>query len=80
MEQEAVVQKEATDSAKESLQLITNQYEAGMIDYLNVATAQYSALNTERTGITLLGNQLTASVKLIAAIGGGWSSSDLTQD
>ncbi|MFD1260337.1 efflux transporter outer membrane subunit [Entomomonas asaccharolytica] len=80
MEQESVVQKEATDSAKESLQLITNQYEAGMIDYLNVASAQYSALNTERTGITLLGNQLTASVQLIAAIGGGWTTKDLTKE
>lgn len=79
-DQEFVVQMEAADSAKESLELITNQYEAGMIDYLNVATAQYSALNAERSTITLLGNQLTASVQLIAAIGGGWDKSNLNTD
>lgn len=80
MDKESVVQNEAVLSAKESLQLITNQYEAGMIDYLNVATAQSSALSTERNSISLLGNQLTASVKLIAAIGGGWSINDLQKN
>lgn len=80
MGQEAVVQKEATDSAKESLQLITNQYEAGLINYLNVASAQTSALSAQRTEISLLGNQLTASVKLIVAIGGGWEDSELTKE
>lgn len=77
LQQESIVQQEAVDSAKESLTLITNQYEAGLIDYLNVATAQTSALSSERTQITLLGNQLTSSVKLIAAIGGGWTAVEL---
>ncbi|AWM80053.1 RND transporter [Gammaproteobacteria bacterium ESL0073] len=80
LQQEAVVQQEAVDSAKESLRLITNQYEAGLIDYLNVASTQTSALTTERTQITLLGNQLTTSVKLIAAIGGGWTTAELDKD
>lgn len=80
MDQEAIVQKEATESSQESLQLIANQYEAGLIDYLNVASAQTSALSAQRTEISLLGNQLTASVKLIVAIGGGWDKSKLIKE
>lgn len=80
LQQESVVQKEAVDSAKESLRLITNQYEAGLIDYLNVASTQTSALTTERTQITLLGDQLTTSIKLIAAIGGGWTVAELDKE
>lgn len=79
MDKESLVQAEAVASAKESLQLISNQYEAGMIDYLNVASAQTSALSTERNNISLLGNQLTASVKLMAAVGGGWDSKKLME-
>lgn len=80
MDQEALVQTEAVLSAKESLTLISNQYQAGLIDYLNVATAQTSALNSERTSISLLGSQLTASVKLIAALGGGWDINQLIEN
>lgn len=74
---EAVVQRQALEAAQESLRLIENQYRAGMIDYLNVATVQTSALNNERTYLALLGDQLAASVQLIAALGGGWEESQL---
>lgn len=74
---EAVIQRQALEAAQESLRLIENQYRAGMIDYLNVATVQTSALNNERTYLTLLGDQLAASVQLIAALGGGWEESQL---
>ena len=38
---------------------------------------QTSALNNERTYLTLLGDQLAASVQLIAALGGGWEEAQL---
>lgn len=75
MADEAVVQQRALDAARQSLQLTTNQYEAGIIDFLSLVTVQTTALNNERTMLTLLGNRLTASVQLIAAIGGGWDGS-----
>jgi len=74
---EAVIQRQALEASQESLRLIENQYRAGMIDYLNVATVQTSALNNERTYLALLGDQLAASVQLIAALGGGWEESQL---
>lgn len=72
--EETVVQQRALDAARQSLQLTTNQYEAGIIDFLSLVTVQTTALNNERTMLTLLGNQLAASVQLIAAIGGGWQA------
>ena len=77
---EAVVQRQALEAAQESLRLIENQYRAGTVDYLSVATVQTSALNNERTYLTLLGDQLTASVQLIAALGGGWNETLLTTE
>lgn len=73
--EEAEVQREALESAQESLRLIENQYRAGTVDYLSVATVQTTALNNERTNLGLLGDRLLASVQLIAALGGGWDSS-----
>ncbi|WP_309109541.1 efflux transporter outer membrane subunit [Pseudomonas sp. Q2-TVG4-2] len=70
--EEAVVQREALEAAQESLRLIENQYRAGTVDFLSVATVQTTALNNERTNLALLGDRLTASVQLIAALGGGW--------
>jgi NodT family efflux transporter outer membrane factor (OMF) lipoprotein len=70
--EEAVVQREALEAAQESLRLIENQYRAGTVDFLSVVTVQTTALNNERTNLTLLGDRLTASVQLIAALGGGW--------
>lgn len=74
---EAVVQRQALEAAQESLRLIQNQYRAGTVDFLSVATMQTSALNNERTYLTLLGDQLAASVQLIAALGGGWEETQL---
>ncbi|KJH81941.1 efflux transporter outer membrane subunit [Stutzerimonas stutzeri] len=75
--EEAVVQREALEAAQESLRLIENQYRAGTVDFLSVATVQTTALNNERTNLTLLGDRLTASVQLIAALGGGWDIQQL---
>ncbi|WP_328822074.1 efflux transporter outer membrane subunit [Pseudomonas lopnurensis] len=80
LEQEALVQREALESAQESLRLIENQYRAGTVDYLSVATMQTTALNNQRTNLTLLGDRLTASVLLIAALGGGWEVEQLDQE
>lgn len=78
-EQEESVQRLAVQSAQESLRLARNQYDQGLIDYLSVAVLETTALNNERTYITLMGNRLSASVRLIAALGGGWSADDLNR-
>ena len=70
--QEQTVQRRALEAARETLRLARNQYQAGTIDYLSVATLETAALNSERTALSLIANRLTASVQLITALGGGW--------
>jgi NodT family efflux transporter outer membrane factor (OMF) lipoprotein len=72
LEQESEVQQQALDAARESLRLIENQYRAGTVDFNSVVNVQATALSNERSSLTLLGSRLTASVQLIAALGGGW--------
>ena len=78
--EEAVVQQEALEAAQESLRLIENQYRAGTVDFLSVATVQTTALNNERTNLTLLGSRLASSVQLVTALGGGWHSDRLEEE
>jgi NodT family efflux transporter outer membrane factor (OMF) lipoprotein len=79
LEEESGVQQEALDAAREALRLVTNQYRAGTVDYTSVVTSQATALSNERTLLTLMGTRLTASVQLIAALGGGWDPERLEQ-
>jgi len=80
MAEEALVQQEALEAAQESLRLIENQYRAGTVDFLSVATVQTTALNNERTNLSLLTGRLIASVQLITALGGGWHSDQLEEE
>jgi NodT family efflux transporter outer membrane factor (OMF) lipoprotein len=74
LEEEADVQREAVAASRKSVELTTNQYQAGIVSFLNVVATQASALNNERALVTLEGRRLAASVALIRAIGGGWEA------
>jgi NodT family efflux transporter outer membrane factor (OMF) lipoprotein len=69
---EAVVQDQALQSARQSLQLTGEQYQAGVASYLNVITTQTIVLASETTALQLRGRRLAAAVLLIKALGGGW--------
>ncbi len=77
LEEEARIQDEAVQSARQSVLLTTNQYKAGLVGYLNVIVVQAAALNVERSAVDIRNRRLAASVGLIKALGGGWKSSDL---
>jgi multidrug efflux system outer membrane protein len=47
----------------------------GLVDYLNVVSAQATLLYNQRTQTQIQGEQMVASVALIKALGGGWLSS-----
>jgi len=59
-------------SAQRTLEIANNRYRAGLVTYLEVATAQSSALALERTMVQLRGQKLVAAVGLIKSLGGGW--------
>ena len=77
LEEEWKVQDEAVKASKLSVQLSANQYKAGTISTLDLLTVMTVARNNERTEATVMGNRLNASVLLVKALGGGWSSSEL---
>jgi outer membrane protein TolC len=69
---EAKAQDEAVRAARESERIALNQYKAGTVSYINVTTAQASALAAEVNAITVQARRLNATVALITALGGGW--------
>jgi NodT family efflux transporter outer membrane factor (OMF) lipoprotein len=77
LEQEAVVQDEALQSARQAVTLVTNQYKAGTVNYTSVITAQATALSSERTALDILYRRMAASVLLTKALGGGWSEQNI---
>jgi NodT family efflux transporter outer membrane factor (OMF) lipoprotein len=77
LEHEGSQQRDAVESAKESLQLFINRYQGGVDNYLQVITAQTITLTNERTEIDIFRRRMDASVLLIKALGGGWNASNL---
>jgi NodT family efflux transporter outer membrane factor (OMF) lipoprotein len=70
-------QNAAVAAAQRSLELATVRYKSGIDSYLNVITAQTTLLTNQRVAVTLQMEQMTASVELIKALGGGWNESEL---
>src|SRR3984885_9056073 len=77
LEIEAQQQHASTDSAEQSLDLSQIRYEGGADTYLQVITWQTAALNNERNDIDIMRRRMEASVVLIKALGGGWSTAQL---
>jgi outer membrane protein TolC len=67
----------AVTSAQRTLKVATDRYKLGIDPYLNVLTAQTALLSNEQTAVNLRIQQMTASVQLVEALGGGWDSSQL---
>jgi NodT family efflux transporter outer membrane factor (OMF) lipoprotein len=72
--EQAGTQAQAVESANELLRIAQNQYKAGTVSYLNVATAQSSAYNARNTALNIESQRLTSAVGLIKALGGGWEA------
>jgi NodT family efflux transporter outer membrane factor (OMF) lipoprotein len=70
-------QNDAVASSQRALSLATERYKSGIDSYLNVITTQTTLLNNQRTAVNLQMQQMTASVELIKALGGGWNQSEL---
>ena len=77
LETEAGQQHAATDSAQQSLDLFNVRYEGGVDTYLQVVTAQTIALSNQLNDIEIQRRRLEASVLLIKALGGGWTTAQL---
>ncbi|MGB7548582.1 MAG: efflux transporter outer membrane subunit [Terracidiphilus sp.] len=70
-------QQEAVDSNQTFLKLELGRYDTGIDPYIDVVTAQTTLLESQLTLTSLEVQEMTASVQLIAALGGGWERSQL---
>ena len=70
--QEAAAQERAVESSRLALRLALAQYQGGMTTYLQVVSAQTTALTNESNAIQVQEQRLIAAVNLIKALGGGW--------
>jgi NodT family efflux transporter outer membrane factor (OMF) lipoprotein len=70
-------QELAVQSANKYVELETGRYETGIDPYVDVVTAQTTLLSDQQSLATLHIQQMTASVELIQALGGGWDASQL---
>jgi NodT family efflux transporter outer membrane factor (OMF) lipoprotein len=77
LETEAQVQQNAVNEAAEAARIAMNEYRAGTVDFTTVANAQVVEINNRIVALTVLQNRLNASVTLIEALGGGWSTAQL---
>ena len=75
LQPELEARRNSAQSAEESASVSRDQYEAGVIDYLDVATTQATSLSERQTLLSLVATQLVTSVQLQAALGGSWSGS-----
>jgi NodT family efflux transporter outer membrane factor (OMF) lipoprotein len=70
-------QSAATESARRALEEATTRYTAGLDPYWNVVVAQTALLNDHQILVTFRAQRMVATVQLIKALGGGWSTAAL---
>jgi multidrug efflux system outer membrane protein len=73
-------QMRAVSAAKQAAELSRLQYKEGLVSYLEVVTADRTALDNEILADGLNGQRLATTVQLIKALGGGWTAGMVTND
>jgi NodT family efflux transporter outer membrane factor (OMF) lipoprotein len=70
-------QQEAVESSQTFVKLEQTRYDLGVDPYIDLASAQVTLLSNQQTRANLQIQQMTASVELIQALGGGWDRTQL---
>ena len=70
-------QQDVVTAAQRYYDLSNVRYRTGIDTFLNVFTAQTTLLTNQQTAVNLRVQQMTSSVQLIEALGGGWDTSQI---
>ena len=71
-------QADAVASARRQLDLANSRYVGGLVNYLDVVSAQQNLLSNEQQAAVIQGQRLVTSVLLVKALGGGWDATSLS--
>lgn len=77
--EQSPLRQQASKAADDTEVQTLNRYRAGQVSYLEVASAQSSALSARRALVQLQVDQQLAAIGLIQAMGGGWHAGWVTQ-
>jgi multidrug efflux system outer membrane protein len=66
------------DASRNAVRLAFDRYSAGTVNFLEVIDAEGERLQNELARIRVATEQLTATVRLIKALGGGWEEPSAT--
>lgn len=72
LQAQSALQLEALAHAQRNLEITQEQYRVGTVSYLNVVTAQTTALSSERTLLDLRARELNAVNQLLKNVAGKW--------
>ena len=71
-------QAQAVDAARRQLDIANSRYVGGLVNYLDVVSAQQNLLSNEQEAAIIHGQRLVTSVLLVKALGGGWDAASLS--
>ncbi len=77
LEQQEAAAKTAVRSSQRAVDVVLNTYLAGTAAYTAVITQQTTLLTNQEAALAVQEQRLVASVTLVQALGGGWSTLDL---
>jgi outer membrane protein TolC len=77
LELQAAAEATAVASTSKAVDATLNQYKAGTVPYTSVITEQTLLLSDQQSLLAIQQSRLVASVALIEALGGGWTTGDL---
>ncbi len=70
-------QADAVASAHRQLDIATSRYVRGLVNYLDVVSAQQNVLTNEQEAAVIMGQRLVTTVLLVKSLGGGWDAASL---
>jgi NodT family efflux transporter outer membrane factor (OMF) lipoprotein len=70
-------QASAVDAAQRQVDIASSRYVGGLVNYLDVVSAQQILLTNQQQAAIIQGQRLVTSVLLVKALGGGWDAASL---